>query len=76
MDDVNAQVLRELQFIPKGKLDQNLLRMNFQMLRANALGANPQQPLSARQAFEKAVAMVRQASPSFVPRYDPKLFDD
>ena len=73
--DVNEQVKRELDFIPPGGLDQNLLRMNYQMLRSNALGANAEEPLTARQAFEKAVAMVRQASPGFEPDYNPRLFE-
>src|SRR5262249_54121716 len=72
--DVNTQVNEELNFIPKGGFDQNLLRMNFQMLRSNALGANPEEPLDLRQTFDKAVAMVRQASPGFQPTVDSKLF--
>jgi hypothetical protein len=47
--------------------------MNFQMLRANALGANPDQRLSAGEALARAVAMVQQHNPTFEPRFDPAL---
>jgi hypothetical protein len=51
MDSVNEQVAHELDMIPRGDLNQNLLRMNFQMLRANALGANADQSLTAAEAL-------------------------
>jgi hypothetical protein len=73
MESVNQQVARELDLIPRGDLNQNLLRMNFQMLRANALGANPEQPLSAAEALGRAIAMVQQNDPTFEPRFDPAL---
>jgi hypothetical protein len=73
MDAVNEQVARELELIPRGDLNQNLLRMNFQMLRANALGANADQSLTAAEALARAVAMVRQNDAAFEPRFDAAL---
>jgi hypothetical protein len=73
--DVNQQVVRELQLIARGDLNQNLVRMNYQMLRSNALGATAEEALSAAQAFERAVAMVRESHPTFEPAYDRRLLD-
>ena len=72
--DVNEQVNRELKLIPRGDLSQNLLRMNYQMLRSNALGVNADEPLSAKQTLERATAMVRTIDPRFEPRVNSSFF--
>jgi hypothetical protein len=73
--NVNDQVNRELALIPRGDFNQNQLRMIYQMLRSNALGANAVEPLTARQTLERATAMVRQSVERFEPRYDPRLLE-
>jgi hypothetical protein len=75
MDPVQEQVAEELALIPRGGLSQNLLRMNYQMIRSNALGANPDEPLTAARTLESCVAMVKQFDPTFVPRFDRRLVD-
>jgi hypothetical protein len=49
--------------------------MNYQMLRSNALGASPEESLTAAQTFDRAVAMVRTYDASFSPRFDQRLLD-
>jgi hypothetical protein len=71
----NAQVNRELKLIPRGDFNQSKLRMLYQMIRSNALGANAEEALPARQVLEQATAMIRQQAPAFEPRYDAQLFD-
>ena len=74
--DVNAQVNRELEFIPKGGLSQNLLRMNYQMLRSNTLGVSAEERLSAQETLERAEAMVRQHDSAFTAKYDARLLNE
>lgn len=76
MNYVEQQVGQELALIPRGNLSQNLLRMNYQMLRSNALGANPKIPMTAAQTFDRAVAMVKEWDPAFVPRVDRRLLGE
>jgi hypothetical protein len=73
VDAVNAQVNAELELIPRGSFSQNKLRSLYQMTRANALGANAEEPLSAREVLERATAMIREDDPSFEPLYDAAL---
>lgn len=62
--------------IPRGSFSQNKLRMLYQMMRANALGANAEAPLSAREVLERATAMIRKDDPRFEPRFDQTLIAD
>ena len=73
MDDVNTQVSAELALIPRGSFSQNELRMLYQMMRANALGAHAEERLSAREVLERATAMIRKNDPVFEPRFDQSL---
>lgn len=65
--DVNAQVNAELKLIPRGDFEQNELRMLYQMIRSRALGANAEEPLTARQTLERATTMIRKTTPTFEP---------
>jgi hypothetical protein len=76
VDDVNDKVNAELELIPRGGLSQNMFRGLYQMIRANALGANAEARLSARQAVDRATAMIRADDPSFAPVFDPSLVAD
>ena len=71
--DLNEQVTRELNLIPRGDFHQNELRMLYQMMRSRALGAKSEELLTPQQILERATAMIRRESPAFEPHYDPEL---
>ena len=64
----NAQIALELEAIPRGRFEQNVLRAVFQNYRANDLGRKAEYPGSTvEETIVRAVALVRDVWPAFEP---------
>lgn len=68
-----ARVMREeLARIPRGDLNQNVLRAIYNMQRRHDLASSPAAPKEV--ALRVAIEDVRKSEPSFVPQYDRGFF--
>ena len=71
-DELNKKVTEELQHIPRGSLDQNMLRACYNGIRRHDLSLNPVLP--AKDSLLKAIEIVRKDKPDFLPIYDGEFF--
>lgn len=66
-------VERELEHIPRGTFEQNMLRGFFQSLRMNSLGKNAQYH-TKEEVLNVSIAAIRKQYPKFEPQYDKDFF--
>lgn len=67
----NARIAVELEAIPRGRFEQNVLRAVFQNTRANDFGRRAEHPGSTvEETLSRAVALVRAHWPAFEPHID------
>ena len=71
---MREQVLVELGHIPKGNLDQSLLRMAYEVARLNSLGGRSQVGGTRGDVLRFSVAQVRRGSPGAPLAYDAVFF--
>lgn len=67
----NARIAAEINALPRGRFEQNVLRAIFQNMRANDLGRHPEFPGSTlEETILRAVAFLRPNFPGFEPHID------
>jgi len=71
-DELNKKVNEELQHIPRGSLDQNMLRAYYNGMRRHDLSLTPVSP--AKDSLLKAIETLRKNKPDFLPIYDRDFF--
>lgn len=72
---MREKVADELEHIPRGSFEQNMLRGFYQSLRMNSLGKNPQ--YASREGVMKAcIDAIKKSYPKFEPDYDRKFFSE
>ncbi|MGA2791019.1 MAG: hypothetical protein ABSF00_09650 [Candidatus Bathyarchaeia archaeon] len=70
---MREKVEKELQHIPRGTFEQNMLRGFFQSLRMNSLGKNAQYH-SKEDVLNGSIAALKKQYPNFEPEYDKDSF--
>ncbi len=71
-DELNKKVTEELQHIPRGSLDQNMLRAYYNGMRRHDLSLTPALP--AKDTLIRAIEILRKDKPDFLPMYDRDFF--
>lgn len=67
----NQRIAREIEALPRGSFEQNVLRAIFQNMRANDLGRKPEVPGSTvEETLLRAIAFVRSCFTTFEPHVD------
>lgn len=67
----NARIALEIEALPRGRFEQNVLRAIFQNMRANDLGKNPEVPGSTvEDTILRAIALLRPHFAAFEPQID------
>lgn len=72
---MREQVKEELESIPRGNLDQNMIRQGYWALRTHNLGKKVKSPLSKEETLIQAVKLVQKDNPNFCPKFDENFFD-
>jgi hypothetical protein len=68
-------VEKELEHIPRGTFEQNMLRGFFQSLRMNSLGKKPQYR-TKEEVLNASIAALKKQYPKFEPQYDKAFFGE
>ena len=68
-------VEKELEHIPRGTFEQNMLRGFFQSLRVNSLGKKAQYH-SKEEVLGVSIAALKKQYPKFEPEYDKAFFKE
>lgn len=71
-DELNKKVSEELKHIPRGSLDQNMLRAYYNGMRRHDFSLNS--AFQAKDTLIRAIEIVRKDKPDFLPIYDRDLF--
>ncbi len=71
-EEMRKKINEELKHIPRGWLDQNMLRSGYNMIRSHDLSQNPASP--ANNSLVKAIEELRKSNPDFSPIYDREFF--
>jgi len=71
-DELIGKVAEELKHVPRGSLDQNMLRATYNALRRHDLSVNPALP--AKDSLRTAIEIARKDKPDFSPIYDRDFF--
>ena len=76
--DLNEQVGRELDLIPRGSPgnQQQEFRARYEMRRLASLGSNPEVSEKRRETIAHVVAEIRRDDPGFEPAFDSRLATD
>ena len=72
---MREQVKEELEGIPRGNLDQNMIRQGYWALRTHNLGKKVKSPLPKEDTLVQATKLVQKDNPNFCPKFDGKIFD-
>jgi len=70
---MREQVKEELNHIPRGNLNQNMLRQIYWSLRMHSLGKKGAEK-SKEEVLVEATKLVRKDDPSFHPKFDKSFF--
>jgi hypothetical protein len=68
----NRRVNEELKHIPQGSDYQNMFRASYHNTRRHELGRNP--TTIAKITLLRAIGIVREEKPDFLPEYDKEFF--
>jgi len=71
-EELNEKVGEELKHVPRGSLDQNMLRATYNGVRRHGLSINPACP--AKDSLRTAIEAIRRDKPDFSPIYDRDFF--
>lgn len=72
---MREKVEKELEHIPRGTFEQNMLRSFYQSLRMNSLGKNAQYH-SKEEVLEVSIAALKKQYPKFEPEYSKDFFKE
>jgi hypothetical protein len=76
LNKMRNQVKEELRHIPRGDLDQNMLRHAYWVGRMHSLGKKARKEISKEEVVIKAAKLIKKDNPNFCPKYDEKFFDE
>ncbi len=74
LKEMREQVKKELEYIPRGNLPQNELRMYYWPLRMNSLGRKAKSSETKENILNKSIETVKKDYPDFIPQFDRKFF--
>ena len=69
------QVKQELDGIPRGDFDQNMLRQAYWALRTHDVGIKENAQVSKEETFVRAAKIVQKDNPNFRPNFKEGVFD-
>ncbi|MBI2129004.1 hypothetical protein HYU07_02085 [Candidatus Woesearchaeota archaeon] len=72
---MREQVKEELEGLPRGDLDQNMLRQAYWALRTHNLGRTVKLPLSKEETLIQATKLIQKDNRAFCPKFDEKIFN-
>jgi len=73
--EIQEEVKRDLEHIPKGDFSQNMLRQYYCVIRMNSLGKKSENPnASCKELLRQAIDAVRKDHPEFEARFDIDYF--
>lgn len=72
---MREKVEKELEHIPRGTFEQNMLRGFFQSLRMNSLGKKAQYH-SKEEVLSASIGALKKQYPKFEPEYDKDFFKE
>lgn len=72
---LREQVKEELNHIPRGDLDQNLLRAMFWDLRSHSLGKNAKEEKTKEDVLIESTKLMKRDNKNFCPRFNENFFD-
>ncbi len=71
---MREQVKKELGYVPRGSIDQNMCRQAYSALRLHGLGEKGQ-GIPKEKSFIDATHVIKKGSPDFCPTFEKGLFD-
>lgn len=72
---MREQIKKELEGIPRGDIDQNMVRQAYWGIRSHNLGKRVSKPLSKEKTLIEAVKIVQKDNYCFWPEYNNKIFN-
>ena len=75
LNKMRERVADELEHIPRGSFEQNMLRGFYQSLRMNSLGKSPQYT-SKEEVLQACLQALKKSYPNFEPDYDRRFFSE
>lgn len=76
LQNLREQVKKELDRIPRGDLNQNILRQAYWTLRMNSLGKKAKKEGTTKEeVLIRAIRFVRKDNKNFNPRFDGAFFN-
>ncbi len=74
LKEMRELVNKELEHIPRGSMQQNLLRMYYQTLRMSSLGKKAKTNKMKEDVLLESIDAVKKEYPEYIPQYDTKFF--
>lgn len=74
LKEMREQVNKELEHIPRGSMQQNLLRMYYQPLRMSSLGKKAKTTKTKEDVLLESIDAVKKEYPEYIPQYDTEFF--
>lgn len=74
LKEMRELVNKELKHIPRGSMQQNLLRMYYQPLRMSSLGKKAKTNKTKEDVLLESIDAVKKECPEYIPQYDTKFF--
>jgi len=75
LKEMRNQVKQELDYIPRGDLPQNEMRMIYWLMRMNSLGKKAKGNETKEGILKNAIEDVRKTYSDFEPKYDKSFFN-
>jgi len=72
---MREKVKKELEGVPRGDFDQNLMRATYWAMRTHHLGKKGDKELEKEDIAIESAKLIRKDSPHFIPRLSNKVFD-
>jgi len=73
---MREQIKKELEGIPRGNMDQNMVRQAYWGIRSHNLGKRVSEPLSKEETLAEAVKIIQKDTPCYWPTYNDKIFNN
>jgi len=75
LGEMRGKVREDLEHIPRGHFEQNMLREYYWVERMNSLGKKSENPNASREdILEKAIENIKRDNPHFDPEFDRGYF--
>lgn len=74
LKEIREQVKKELEYIPRGNISQNELRMCYWTLRMHSLGKKAKSNETKKEILKKSIERTKKNYSDFDPQYDKGYF--